>query len=229
MKVGIIGDTHFPAHHPGYLSFVRDVFDQWDVEKIVHIGDVVDHHNISFHLQELKVAGVEHEVEDASACIEEWSKVFPKMEVTVGNHDRRVLRLAASAKIPAMFLRSFADFWQTPGWQWIDETVIDGVRYFHGDGCSGVRPALNAAIKTRVSTVIGHVHAVAGIMHSAGPFSRIFGMDVGCGVDRMNPAMAYGKYYTAKPFLSCGVVIDGHPYHEVMNCGPNEPYHRSNF
>ena len=39
--------------------------------------------------------------------------------------------------------------------------------------------------------------------------AMIFGMSVGCGVDRHTAAMDYGIKFTSKPIIGCGVVIDG--------------------
>ena len=41
-------------------------------------------------------------------------------------------------------------------------------------------------------------------------------MNVGCGVDREHIAMAYGSNFLKKPIVSAGVVIDGHPFLELM-------------
>jgi hypothetical protein len=41
-------------------------------------------------------------------------------------------------------------------------------------------------------------------------------MNVGCGVDRKHLAMKYGEDHIKKPVISCGVVIDGKPYMEMM-------------
>ena len=41
-------------------------------------------------------------------------------------------------------------------------------------------------------------------------------MNVGCGIDAKAYAFNYGKDSRKKPILSCGVVIDGKPYLEIM-------------
>ena len=48
-KVLIIGDTHFPACHSKYLEFVSKIYHKYSCNNVIHIGDVVDHHAISFH------------------------------------------------------------------------------------------------------------------------------------------------------------------------------------
>jgi hypothetical protein len=54
-------------------------------------------------------------------------------------------------------------------------------------------------------------------------------MDTGCGVDDSHPAFSYGKNFLRRSVLSCGVVIDGVPYHEIMPMARGEKYHKSRF
>lgn len=228
-RVGIIGDTHEPACHPAYLQFIQDMFETWQVDTVVHIGDVVDHHAVSFHAHHPSCPGPSDEFELAKEQVAKWAKVFPKLTALVGNHDERILRLAASVAIPALYVKPFAEIWGTPGWSWVAQTVIDNVRYLHGTGMRGQRPAFLQAQRTGISTVLGHVHSTAGIGWMFGPTTRTFGLDTGCGVDDTHPAMEYGRHLVAKSALACGIVIDGHPYSEVMPCCRGEPYHRSKF
>ncbi len=48
-RVLVIGDTHCPAMLPEYISFLRDTYKQWQCDKVLHIGDVVDWGAISYH------------------------------------------------------------------------------------------------------------------------------------------------------------------------------------
>ena len=228
-KVLVIGDIHEPASHPGYRRFCQDLYDAWGCNKVVFIGDVVDHHCISFHQKDVDADGVTREAEVAAKGVRKWAKAFPKAEVMIGNHDERVFRLAASVNIPSRFIVGYEIVWSTPGWQWKRDTDIDDVHYFHGTGCSGKTPALNAAMASMQSTVIGHCHSVAGKRWACGPNKRIFGMDTGCGVDISHPARAYGKNMIRKPILAAGVVLNGLPYHEIMPMARGEKYHKSRF
>ena len=230
MKVGIIGDTHLPAVHPAYLDFCTDVFAAWGVEKVIHIGDVVDWHSISFHDKHPDLPSAKDEWHLVQKFLEPWKKRFPKVSVCIGNHDARVTRLAESASIPAEFLKPYPEIWGTPGWDWEDQYVIDNVLYIHGNRRSGLNPALNMVKKgTGMSVVMGHCHTVCGVHWQFGPKSRWFGLDTGCGADQKSPVMRYAHDRDIKWALSCGVVIDGHPYSEVMPCDRGEPYHRSKF
>lgn len=213
-RVLAIGDLHLPAAHPEYLAFVRGVRRRWKTDTTVFIGDVFDWAAISFHARQPDTPGPLDEYAAARTALVPWLRAFPTARVCIGNHDARVERLAASAGVPPQFIRSYADTWGTPGWEWEHEFHIDGVRYFHGTGLSGQRPALRAALASMTPTVAGHVHSQAGVAWSAGPALSVFGLDTGCGVDISHSAMAYGRNLISKPVLGCGVVIDGHPYYE---------------
>jgi len=165
----------------------------------------------------------------AKQKIQKWYKAFPKAKVCIGNHDERVLRLAESVQIPSRFLRGFSDIWKTPKWDWQFDHIVDGVYYFHGTAFGGIHPAWNASSKMLMPVVMGHIHSAAGVSWRANPLERIFSVDVGCGIDVDAFQFAYGKHYKKRPILSAAVILDGVPYHEVMQCGKGETYHKSNF
>jgi hypothetical protein len=189
------------------------------------IGDVVDLHSISFHVKQPEMPAPSNECEMAKREIKKWVAAFPKARVCIGNHDSRPLRLAQTVNIPEALLKDYADIWATPGWEWDWEFVIDDVCYVHGTDCGGENPAFTKVRASGVSYVMGHVHSVAGIKWLASPKSRVFGMDIGCGVNDRSMAFAYAKFARRRSIISCGVVIDGIPYHEVMPMSRGELYH----
>ncbi len=48
-NVLIIGDTHEPFCHPLYRNFCLEVANKFQCSEVVHIGDEVDNHAISYH------------------------------------------------------------------------------------------------------------------------------------------------------------------------------------
>ena len=64
------------------------------------------------------------------------------------------------------------------------------------------------------STVQGHVHTQAYTEFFVGQNFRIFGMQVGCGVDSKAYAAAYAKHFK-KQAIGCGVILGGHT---AINC-----------
>lgn len=228
-KVLVIGDTHFPAVHPGYLKFCEDLASQNKCDKFVHIGDVVDQHCISRFDKLPEMPGAEDEYELAKRHVKRWYKSFPSLIITEGNHDYRQYRQASTLGIPGRFLKGYDQLWETPRWKWTNEIIIDGVYYFHGTGVSGLHPAFNTMQKMLMSTVMGHIHTAAGVKWRANPEKRLFGMDTGCGIDDRHLAFKYGEHLKVRSVLAAGVVLDGTPMHFIMKCGKGEKYHRSRF
>lgn len=209
-NVLVIGDTHFPFHHKDYLDFCIRVAGEFDCKTVVHIGDEVDNHAISFHNSDPDGLSAGMEADAAQRELERWYEVFPSVTVIVGNHGALPYRQAFANGIPRRFIKTYEEIWRAPrGWKWVHSAVIDGVLYEHGIGSSGKNAALNRAIDNRMSTVIGHVHAWGGVQYTSNVDSTIFGLNVGCGIDVNSYAMAYGKPFTKKPTLGCGVVLHG--------------------
>jgi len=95
-------------------------------------------------------------------------------------------------------------------WNWTERIEYDGVQYCHGEGGTARTKAKNDL----QSTVQGHIHTQAYVEHFCGNTSRIWAMQVGCGIDRESYAAAYAKHYK-KQAIGCGVVIGGHT---AINC-----------
>ena len=58
-----------------------------------------------------------------------------------------------------------------------------------------------------MNTVQGHLHTQAYCEHFVGQKFRIYGMQVGCGIDHESYAMAYAKT-GKKPAIGCAVVCN---------------------
>lgn len=225
----IIPDLHLPNARNGALQFCQDLYEQWDCNKVIFIGDIVDWHSISFHDKHPECPGPTDEYKLAKDQVQKWYSAFPKATICIGNHDERVIRLAEKAAIPAAFLKDYNEMWETPKWSWVFDTVIDDVFYYHGTGQGGKYPSCNAVTKLLMSVVMGHNHTAFGIKWQANPIRRIFSMDVGCLIDDKKMAFSYGRHMKQRSVLGAGVVIDGIPYLEPMLMGKGEKYHDSKF
>jgi hypothetical protein len=225
-RVLAIGDIHAPFTRRGYRRFCKEVYDKYRCNKVIIMGDIADFHVISFHMQDANAEGALREFKQARKEIRNWNKIFPKALVCLGNHDLRPYRLAQSVNIPETFFLKFNDLWGIKGWKWDFEHLVDDVRYLHGEGTRALHPAFNMMRKTAISTVLGHAHSRAGIKWMVNPLSRLFGMDVGCGIDDDKYAFRYARNNIEKSIMACGVVINGHPYHEMMPISKGEKYSR---
>ena len=221
MRVGVIGDSHEPYCLEGYREFCKKTFKDNRVNQVVHIGDLVDHHALSFHDSEPMLKGVHGELLDARERLKPWYKAFPKLTLCGGNHDlipaRQLKKIGMDAEV---WMRPLAEVYNFPkGWKMVDMITIDGVLYHHGYTANGVNGFRNDSIKRMCRTVTGHSHGNAGISATASNHRLIWGLAVGCGVDEDSLSMVYGKHFLQKPIISCGLVINGEPQIKYMQLG----------
>jgi len=203
----VIADTHIPFEKEGYLEFCKRIEKAFNCTRVVHIGDLVDNHAISYHEHDPDGWSPADEMKEADKHLKKWFKAFPKVYMCRGNHDVLVDRKGKTVGLPKRAFRDFRDIWNLPD-TWVDDFTFEfeGVIYQHGTGYSGKYGHVMAATNNRQSTVIGHLHSTAGVEWMANEKECIFGMCVGCGLDRKKYAFAYGKDFRRKPILGCGVV-----------------------
>jgi metallophosphoesterase superfamily enzyme len=209
-RVLIIGDLHEPFCLDGYLEFCKEQYSNYNCNKVIFIGDVIDSHYSSYHETDPDGIGGGQELDLAIKKIKKFYKAFPKATVTIGNHDRIIMRKAFSSAIPKKWIKDYKDVLEVPKWDFTDRIVIDNVQYIHGEAGT----ARTKAKADMMSTVQGHLHTQAYVDHFVGANYKIFAMQVGCGIDHDSYAMAYAKR-GRKPAIGCGVVIGGHT---AINC-----------
>ena len=205
----IISDTHLPFEIKGYLNFCSKVRNDYGCGTVVHIGDLVDNHSISYHEKDPDGYSPADEMKRVDSKLKDWYKEFPKVSLCSGNHDKLVGRKNKTAGLPSRCTRGFKELWKLPNkWDYQDEYIINGVLYTHSAGVGKYSFSV-AAEKNLMSTVVGHNHSSAGIKIIQTPTRQIFGMNVGCGADIKAYAFDYAKKFPSKPVVSAGVVIEG--------------------
>lgn len=204
MKVLVIGDLHEPFCLEGYLSFCKKMYKKHKCNKVVFIGDIIDSHYSSYHETDPDGMSAGDELTLAKKKIKKWYKVFPKADVVIGNHDRIVMRKAFSGGIPKVWIRDFTDVLEVESWNFLDRVVYDDVQYLHGEGGT----ARTKCRADMMSTVQGHLHTQCYTEWYVGAKFKVFGCQVGCGIDHDSYAMAYAKR-GKKPAIGCAVIIDG--------------------
>lgn len=202
-RVLVIGDLHEPFCLNGYLSHCKKIQEKYNCNEVVFIGDVVDNHYSSYHETDADGLGGGDELDAAINRLSRWVEAFPKAYVTIGNHDRIISRKAQTGGIPKRWIKSYNEVLNAPNWDFVESVVLDNVLYQHGEGGT----ARTKMRKELISTVQGHLHVQGYIDFQVGRNYKIFGMQVGCGIDRESYAMAYGRNY-GRPFISCAVVLD---------------------
>ena len=208
-RILVIGDIHAPFTLDGYLEFCKETYAKYNCNQVIFIGDIIDNHYSSFHATDPDGMGGGDELDIAIKVVKKWAKAFPKADVTIGNHDRIIMRKAFDSQIPSRWIKSYNDVLGTK-WNWVEQIVYDDVQYVHGEGGTARTKSKN----DMMSTVQGHIHTQAYCEWNVGKKFRVFGMQVGCGVDAKSYAAAYAKNFK-KQAIGCGVVLGGHT---AINC-----------
>jgi len=205
-RVLVIGDLHEPFCLDGYLEHCQETYAKYNCNRVVFIGDCIDNHFSSYHEVEISADyTAKTELDFAIKKIAKWYKAFPKADVTIGNHDRLIMRKSQTSSIPKKWIKAYKDVLETPEWNFVDRVVIDNVQYIHGE-------AGTARTKCRAdmqSTIQGHLHTQCYTEWYVGQNFKVFGSQVGCGIDASSYAMAYAKR-GKKPAIACAVVLGGH-------------------
>ena len=203
-RVLVIGDLHAPFDLDSYLKFCKRLQKKYKTNETVFIGDVIDNHYSSYHETDPDGLSGGGELLAAINRVARWYKSFPKATVIIGNHDRMIMRKAFSSAIPKVWIKDYNDVLGTHGWNWVDRHVIDGVQYIHGEGGTA-RTRCKADL---MSTVQGHLHTQAYTEWVVGANFRVFGMQVGSGIDFDQYAFGYAKR-GKKPAVGAGIVLEG--------------------
>lgn len=205
--------THAPAMHKDAIKHLKRIYKKYKCNKVVMLGDLMDNGSISYHQKRLNLRNPNEEYKEAFKQIQKLYKEFPNADYLIGNHCALYLRKALDAEIPEYAMQSVSKMYKIERWKEhprYTKLVIDGVIYTHGDqGSGGGTPALtNAKIEFK-SYVQGHTHSAAGVWYHANDNDLVFGLNVGCLLDRDHLQLEYGVKFNKKPILGCGVVIDG--------------------
>lgn len=212
ITVMAIPDLHIPFQHEDAFKFLKAVKNKYKPHEVVNLGDIEDWHSISMHDHDPDGLSPGMELQALRKSIKPLFKLFPKMKICTSNHGSLPLRRAFKFGLPAELIKSYKDILEAPkGWQIADSWEVDNVVYEHGEAFSGAQGAIKSANANMQSTVIGHIHAFAGIQYSANQKHLIFGFNVGCLIDRTKYAFAYGKKIKAKPILGVGIIRNGVP------------------
>jgi len=208
----IISDTHFPHHHQDTFAFLEEAAWAYDCEIIKSVGDLIDNHNSSFHEIEYGTLSPKEEHDQAKECIQRLSKMFPKMNITLGNHDIMSMRKAKAAGIPLDHIKSYNDLYDV-NWNWVDKDFfkIDkdtDVLMVHSMGANTLSNARNHSH----CSIQGHHHGKFGIEYFGDTNMLRWSMSVGCLIDTSHPAFNYGSSATQnRPIIGCGAIIDNEP------------------
>ena len=212
-NVLVIGDLHLPFTLDGYLEHCIETYYKHNCNEVVFIGDIIDNHASSYHETDPDGYSAGQELKLAIQQVKKWYQAFPKATIIIGNHDRLIMRKAYSSGLSKLWIKDYAEVLGTPGWNFTESIEIDDVLYIHGEGGT----ARQRARRDLQSVVQGHLHTQAYVDWVVGSKFKIFGCQVGCGIDHKTYAMTYAKEF-AKPAIGCAVILNGKTvFNEMMD------------
>jgi hypothetical protein len=206
-NVLVIGDLHEPFCLDGYLDWCLEQYETFNCSQTIFIGDVIDNHYSSYHEtyggNELMTGS--DELELAITKIAKWYDAFDEVgtKVIIGNHDRLIMRKAQTSAIPSKWIKSYKEVLGTPNWDFVERFEQDGVQYIHGEGGT----ARTKCRADMMNTVQGHLHTQCYTEHYVGKRFRVYGTQVGSGINHKSYAMAYAKY-GKRPAVGCAVILN---------------------
>ena len=199
----VIGDLHEPFCLDEYLDWCLEQYETFNCNQVIFIGDILDNHAFSYHEPDPDGMSAGLELEQTIEKVAKWYSAFEYADICIGNHDRLASRKSFSGGIPSAWIKSYNEVLGTPNWNWVESVVYDNVLYEHGEGGQAQTKAKN----NLMSSVCGHTHTEAYCKWFVGKRYRIFGMQVGCGVDCTTYAAAYAKNFK-KQAIGCSVVLN---------------------
>jgi hypothetical protein len=231
MRILVIPDTHFPFEHPDATDFLSKVSETFSPTRVVHLGDEVDYHAISFHhhLPDLPSPGLE--LEKAIKRLTPLYRIFPEVDLLESNHGSLVYRRAEAHGLPKNFFKDYNQILKAPPtWKWHETITLklpnkEHVMFFHGKSSN----ALSVSRSLGMSTVNGHYHTQFSIQKWRTPVATHFAMVSGCLIDPKSRAFAYDKNNIFRPILGCSVIIDSQPKLVLMNLKSNGLWTRKLF
>jgi len=219
----VISDQHFPYQHQDAVAFLAAIKAKYSPTRVVNIGDEIDQHNMSFHDSDPDLPNAGDELKLAIKEIRPLYKLFPVMDLIDSNHGSMLYRKGKHHGIARKYLRDYGEVLDAPtGWQWHHDLLLDlptgNQCYFH-HGLS--KDVMKVVTLRGVCVVQGHFHTEFRIGYVGNPQALLWGMNVGCLIDRHSMAFAYDSTNLGRPVIGVGLIIDGLPKLLPMVLGKN--------
>jgi len=212
-RILVISDTHCPYQHVDTIKFLAAIKDKYNPDKIIHIGDEVDFHAMSFHPSDASLYSAGDELKAARDVIWQMEELFPKVTLVESNHGSMAYRKALYTGIPKEFIRPYSHILDVKYWEWkeyIKLTLPNKQPCFLAHQINA--NARTAMTSKMMSTVQGHFHEKFELVYHGNGERLNFGMTVGCLIDDNSMAFAYNKVFPKRPVIGCGMILDSQPH-----------------
>ena len=198
----LIGDTHEPWCLDGYLEFCLDIYNKYNCDHVIFMGDCLDNNFSSSYAINPDGMCAGDELSFAIKKLKNWSKVFPEADVCIGNHEERIMKQCFNNGLSKKWIRDFKDVLGV-NWNFQTSFEYNNCLFRHG---VNTKAAPKSGCEM-MNVVQGHFHSEAYIHWNIGKGKKVFGMQVPCGISEDKYAFAYAKDF-AKPAIGVGVLLE---------------------
>lgn len=220
-RVLVISDTHFPYESEHTWSFLKQVKQEFKPDRIVHCGDIVDFYNASRFPKDVDHPdSFPNELLKIRKCINKLAKIFPEMEVVIGNHDMRLNSKVSSVNLPESVIRSFPEIIGAPkGWKFHEDDytlTVDSTReqitFCHHRGAN----VFLAAQRLGRTLVAGHQHSKGKVEGFNNGIRTYYGCNTPNLISNEGAPFSYTKLSNINPVRGCLLITDGVPAMKVL-------------
>lgn len=216
-RILVFGDTHAPYHHQDAIEFLKEVDNHYVPTMVIHTGDEVDNHALSFHDSDPNLDSAGMELEKAREWIQELERYFPLMRLLESNHGSLVYRKAKAHGIPVAYIKTYREVLFNngggQGWSWHRRVRIENewcrdMQFQHiGNG-----DLMQLAAMENACLTVGHMHSKFGIGYTSSEVDTYWSLYTGWLGDTESMAIAYARDTPKKQVLGCGMIIEGIPH-----------------
>lgn len=213
----VLPDLHFPWAHWEGLDMAHRWAKKHKPDLVIQLGDITDQKGWSRWPGDTDDPNPEDEFEQMIAGMKEMGKMFPKMEVLTGNHDRRLYIKASESKLPKRMVKTMQELVGNKKWNWhVDprqKLIVPSPRgkilFVHGDENGGTPIAKAVAIGMNVCQ--GHTHKTS-VTYRQTIDQFVWGFEAGHLMDVQSKAADYSASSSIGSACGFGVIKHGVPY-----------------
>ena len=217
-RILVFGDVHCPYQAEEAFDFLAQQVREFKPDRVVCVGDLVDFYAASRYPQDPNHPdSFVSEVKKIHKDVKKLAKIFPKLELTLGNHDDRFAIRVASAGLPSEMMKSFGQFVNAPvGWKIHKSSedftlTVDSTReqitFAHN---RGINTFLIAQRRGR-TFVAGHSHTKGQVVAYNNGIRTFFGVNNPCLISNEGSPFSYAKISNINPVRGCTLIEEGIP------------------
>lgn len=214
--------THAPFQHRDTIPFLAAVREEYNPDRVIHLGDHSDQYVHSRFIQDADRMGASEELRGVKKFTKELEALFPTLTMLKSNHDDRAYDRAREVGIPRWMLRSYFDILDMTdsSWRMVDDLSIrvnnsNRDRYYFVHYRMANTQRLSEMIG--YSACQGHQHTKFAIARRETPENIYWCVDVPCLINDNRMAFGYNRQSIIRPQLGCVLILNGIPKLQPMH------------